>query len=248
MPEEEKKAWYAEWFSSPYYQLLYKERSQEEADAFIKNLVDLLKPNPAGIMLDIACGKGRHAISLNKMGYRVDAFDLSEKNIKDAQKHENNSLHFYIHDMRKPFMVNYYDIIFNLFTSFGYFENDRENEAVLKHIHNALKAEGLFVLDFVNMEKALQCITTDNTKIIDGVNFHVGKSINKHGFLVKQIFVEDGPLKYNFEERIKIFKPGDLKKYIVNNGFEILRIFGDYYLNDFNPAMSDRFILICKKK
>jgi len=248
MPEIEKKAWYSSWFDSPYYDLLYKDRDQEEADKFIKNLVNYLHPIPNSNMLDIACGKGRHAISLNKMGHTVSGFDLSRNSIAFAKKHENNSLSFSVHDMRRPFMVNYYDVIFNLFTSFGYFENDKENRAVLTNIYNALKPGGIFVLDFMNMEKTIQCLLEHNEKAVDGVKFIVNKSIDKDQFLVKQIYVEDGALKYNFEEKIKIFTQDTLRKYVTECGFEILRIFGDYNLNDFDPSVSDRLILISKKK
>jgi SAM-dependent methyltransferase len=248
MPPVKEKEWYTTWFDSPYYDLLYKERNQHEADTFIKNLIDFLKPKPNALMLDIACGKGRHALSLNKMGYRVDGFDLSAKNIKAAKKAESGTLSFSIHDMRRPFMVNYYDVIFNLFTSFGYFENERENHAVLDNIHNALKPGGIFVLDFMNMEKALHCVPADDKKEVEGIKFHVFKSINKQGFLIKQIHVEDGPLRYDFEERIKIFTAAELRKYITDCGFEIMRSFGDYNLGEFNPASSNRLILISKKK
>jgi len=248
MPEIEKKAWYSSWFDSPYYDLLYKDRDQEEADVFVKNLINFLHPTPNSNMLDIACGKGRHAISLNKMGYNVAGFDLSRNSIAFAKKHENSSLSFSVHDMRRPFMVNYYDVIFNLFTSFGYFENDKENRAVLTNIYNALKPGGIFVLDFMNMEKTLHCLLEHNEKTVDGVKFIVNKSIDKDEFLVKQIYVEDGPLKYNFEEKIKIFTKNSLRKYVTECGFEILRIFGDYNLNDFNASVSDRLILISKKK
>jgi SAM-dependent methyltransferase len=247
MTEIENKPWYTEWFNSPYYDLLYKERDQEEADSFIKNLIVFLSPKPGCQMLDIACGKGRHAISLSKMGFRVDGFDLSEKNITCAKNHESSNLSFYIHDMRRPFMVNYYDIVFNLFTSFGYFENERENLAVLNNIYNALKPGGTFVLDFMNMEKTLQHILAYEEKIVEGVKFQVSKSINKNAFLVKQIHVEDKALQYDFEEKVKTFTQATLKKCITECGFEIIRIFGDYQLNEFNPSTSDRLILISKK-
>jgi SAM-dependent methyltransferase len=248
MPEVENKAWYTEWFNSPYYDLLYKERDQEEAENFIKKLVAFLSPKPGCLMLDIACGKGRHAISLSKMGFTIDGFDLSEKNILCAKNYETPTLSFYIHDMRRPFMVNYYDTVFNLFTSFGYFENERENQAVLVNIYNALKPGGIFVLDFMNMEKTLQHILAHEEKIVDGVKFQVSKSIDKNSFLVKEIHVEDKKAQYDFEEKVKTFTQATLKNSLIKCGFEIIRIFGDYLLNDFNPATSDRLILISKKK
>lgn len=248
MPEVSNKEWYDIWFSSPYYELLYKERDQDEADTFIKNLVHFLNSKQDSLMLDVACGKGRHAISLANMGFRVTGFDLSPENIKAAKKFESKNLDFYIHDMRRPYMVNYYDVIFNLFTSFGYFENERENKAVIENIYNALKPGGTFVLDFVNMEKAFHCVPASDEKTVEGVNFHISKSLDKKGFLIKQIFVEDGPLHFNFEERIKTFTEATLKKYLEDCGFEILKIFGDYNLAEFNSAQSDRLILISRKK
>ena len=248
MPEANIKPWYTTWFDSPYYELLYKERDQQEADLFIKNLITFLKPSPQSFMLDIACGKGRHAIALNKMGFTVTGFDLSEKNIKTAKKFENSTLDFYVHDMRRPFMVNYYDIIFNLFTSFGYFEKERENKAVLENIYNALKPKGLFVLDYANMEKALHCLSQDHEVKKDNIVFRISKSISKEGFLVKQITVEDGGKQLNFEEQIKVFTMAELTKYVETAGFEIVSIFGDYKLGQYNAKESDRLILICKKK
>jgi SAM-dependent methyltransferase len=248
MQTTEKKAWYTQWFDSPYYDLLYKERDQEEAERFIKNIINHLKPDPKSNILDIACGKGRHAISLNKMGYKVTGFDLSQKSIASAKKKENPTLDFYVHDMRKPFMVNYYDVILNLFTSFGYFENERENMAVLNNIYNALKPGGIFVLDFVNMERILQHLLTREERNVEGVHFIVHKSKDQNNFLVKHIFIEDGPLKFNFEEKIKIFSCSSLKEYLNNSGFEILSIFGDYDLHNFDQAKSERLIIISKKK
>ncbi|MFN3940966.1 MAG: YkgJ family cysteine cluster protein, partial [Chitinophagales bacterium] len=77
-------------------------------------------------ILDLACGKGRHSIYLNQLGYDVTGADLSENSIKEASKFANEKLHFKVHDMRIPFEEKY-DAIFNLFTSFGYFENDADN-------------------------------------------------------------------------------------------------------------------------
>ena len=144
-------------------------------------------------------------------------------------------------------MVNYYSVIFNLFTSFGYFENERENQAVLENIYNALKPQGIFVLDFMNMKKALSCLSSDHKKKIDDVTFRVHKGIDKDGYLLKQIHVEDLPLRYDFKERIKIYTPATLKQHLSDCGFEILKIFGDYNLGDFNPVSSDRLIIISKK-
>src|SRR5262245_32659226 len=100
--------WYVDWFNSPYYHLLYNNRNDDEAVFFIDNLCNNLNLQPHARLWDIACGKGRHAIALNKKGYEVTGTDLSKNNIREALHNSNATLEFYVHDMREPFRVNYF--------------------------------------------------------------------------------------------------------------------------------------------
>ena len=247
MPVVETKEWFKCWFDSRYYDILYKDRNQQEADTFIHNLIGFLRPSAGSFMLDLACGKGRHAISLGKMGFNVTGIDISEKNIHTAEKSQSKNLEFYIHDMRNPYMVNYFDYVFNLFTSFGYFDNERENHAVITNVYNALKPGGVFVLDFVNINKATHNLSEFEEKDVYGVKFKVRRSI-VDGFLIKHIHVVDGPQEFDFEEKVHMFTPSLLKLAMEKQGFEIVKTFGDYNLSTFDVDSSDRFILISKKK
>jgi len=120
------KKWFQHWFNSPYYHILYQQRDHAEAEFFIDNLCAYLKPAANARLFDIACGRGRHSIYFNSKGFDVTGIDLSIASIKYAKQYENKQLHFYVHDMRYLFYVNYFDIALNLFTSFGYFETDQE--------------------------------------------------------------------------------------------------------------------------
>jgi ubiquinone/menaquinone biosynthesis C-methylase UbiE len=117
--------WYKGWFNSPYYHKLYFDRDEEEAGAFIKKLVEHLNPPPGALMLDVACGKGRHAKMLASLGFRVTGLDISPASIDEALKFQTEYLEFHVHDMRLPFHGNYFDYAFNFFTSFGYFKTLR---------------------------------------------------------------------------------------------------------------------------
>ena len=144
-------AWIEDWFGSSYYALLYKHRDCDEAKVFIDNLITLLKLSPDTEILDCGCGRGRHSIYLNEKKYKVTGIDISEQNIDEAKKHENENLIFYIHDMRNFFRINYYDSALCAFTSFGYYEKDSENNKTIKAISSAIKKDGFFVLDFMNV-------------------------------------------------------------------------------------------------
>ena len=141
--------WFKTWFDSEYYHLLYKDRDHTEAEEFINNIYQYLNPNPNDTVLDLACGKGRHCIYLNRMGAAVEGCDYSENSINYAKQFENDRLRFYTHDMRNR-LPKTYDYIFNLFTSFGYFKFIEEHQITLQNIFNGLNDKGLFIFDFMN--------------------------------------------------------------------------------------------------
>src|SRR3954467_1536656 len=146
----QKAEWYVDWFNSPYYHLLYNNRNYEEARVFMEDLCAFLQLGPHSRIWDLACGKGRHAISLNRMGFDVIATDLAVNSIKAASLHSNHTLEFFVHDMREPFKVSFFEAVFNLFTSIGYFEDVQDNYLVFENVALSLKPGGVFVIDFLN--------------------------------------------------------------------------------------------------
>lgn len=240
------KLWFQNWFNSPYYHILYKKRDEEEAELFIDNLCAYLKPKANAKMLDIACGRGRHAIYLNKKDYDVTGIDLSFSNIKFAQQFENRRLHFLMHDMRSLFFINYFDFAFNLFTSFGYFETDKEHINALKSFRKALKKDGKLVLDYMNSQKIINHLVTRETKEVDDITFHISRTV-KEGKIIKTINFEHKNKHHTFNEMVKDYKLTDFERLFNASGLQIEETFGDYHLNPFNPNQSDRLIFICKK-
>ena len=139
---KENSHWYKSWFDSPYYHILYKDRDNTEAENFISKLFTHLNPPVDAKILDVACGQGRHAVQMSRLGYSVDAFDLSENSINSAKKFENKDLHFFVNDIRSPLKLDHYDFAFNLFTSFGYFSKDKDNYQSIEAIANSLSENG----------------------------------------------------------------------------------------------------------
>ena len=87
--------WYKNWFGSPYYRLLYQNRDEQEAQAFVEKLIALLQPAAGSRMLDIACGEGRHARQLAGHGYDVVGIDISGECIQEAKAWEAPNLTFF---------------------------------------------------------------------------------------------------------------------------------------------------------
>lgn len=246
MSEDKHTEWFESWFDSPYYHVLYKNRDFSEAELFIDKLIQLIEPAKACRVLDLACGKGRHSIYLNKKGFDVTGIDLSEKSISCAKTSENETLHFYMHDMRKLFRTNYFDVVLNLFTSFGYFEQERDDMATINAVYKSLKPNGTFVMDFMNSKKVIQQLSCRETKTIDGIDFKISKTFENH-FIVKKIEFSDKEKNYSFEERVKALTLADFEKYFEANKLKIVHLRGDYELNEFNESSSERLIIVAKK-
>jgi SAM-dependent methyltransferase len=223
-------------------------------DLFIDNIINLLQPAADARFLDLACGKGRHSIYLNKKGFAVTGVDLSPKSIASANEYslinaqeKNIPLEFYVHDMRKPFRINYFDYVLNMFTSFGYFENSRDDIATIDAIYKALKPDGIFVFDFLNTNKAIANLITEEEQIIEGIKFNINRTV-ENNFIVKRIVFSDNDKLYHFEERVKVLSLNDIEQLLATKNFRILHTKGDYQLNDFNLHSSNRLIMIAQKK
>lgn len=239
-----KKDWFTDWFNTPYYHTLYKHRNDIDAQLFMKNITAFLSLPKTTHILDLPCGKGRHSVFLNSLGYKVTGGDLAENSIKFAQQFENESLQFRVHDMRKPFN-NKYDAVFNLFTSFGYFEDDNEDLLILENIKKGLKENGLFVFDFLNAIKVKKTLVKEEVKKVEDITFYIKREI-KDGFILKKIsFFADGK-NHSYTERVKFLDISKMKDYFNKVGFTITEIFGDYKLNKFDSENSDRLIFVAK--
>lgn len=239
--------WFEDWFNSHYYHLLYSNRSEQEAENFIKKLLNYLQIPNASKVLDIACGKGRHARQLASFGFDVSGFDLAAESIRIANESANDKLHFYVHDMRKAFTeAGPFDYAFNFFTSFGYFENDNEDQAAFACFSNALKKGGKLTVDFLNVEYSLARLVPEETVQRNPISFHIKKSMDGRYFHKLTSFEDEGKT-YEFKERVRALRLADFEHLCQLNNLKIVKTFGDYELHDYDPLNSPRLIFIAEK-
>jgi SAM-dependent methyltransferase len=238
--------WFSEWFDSPYYHILYKHRDDKEAESFINKLIEHLKIQPDHKIMDLACGKGRHAIYLNKKGFDVTGTDLSHRSIASAKKYSNDRLHFFVHDMREVFAAKYFDLILNLFTSFGYFDEEEDNYKAIKSIADSLKPGGLAVIDFMNTPKVIANLVKEEHTEVDGIKFCMKKKL-EDGFIIKDISFHADGKDHRHIEKVKAISKEDFIKYFNFAGLDVLEILGDYQLNEYSKTSSDRMIFTLKQ-
>jgi SAM-dependent methyltransferase len=243
---KEEKTWFKTWFNTKYYHILYKDRNDNEAKKFISNLLGLLKLPPNSNCLDLACGKGRHARFLCENNLTVLGVDLSENSIKEAQKFENENLKFEVQDMRNSFRENEFDAVFNLFTSFGYFDSQQDNLKVLQAINRMLKQEGLLVIDFMNAHKVTKNLVATEIKKADDIQFNITRNYDGN-HIFKNIEFDVDVEKHNYTERVQALQLKDFKLLLKETGFELLETFGNFNLEKFDLETSDRLIIIARK-
>jgi SAM-dependent methyltransferase len=241
----DQQDWFSGWFDSPYYHILYKHRDDKEAESFINNIIRHLNILPDDNIMDLACGRGRHAIYLNKKGFEVTGTDLSPHSIAFANQFSNSKLKFFVHDMREVFAKENFDVILNLFTSFGYFEKEEDNFRAIKALADSLKKDGLAVIDFMNTPKVIAGLVKENLIKVDGIEFRVKKDL-ENGFIRKDIYFHADGKDHHHIEKVKAISREDFIKYFNFAGLVVSEIFGDYQLNEYSETSSDRMIFILR--
>lgn len=243
----EKKAWFECWFNSPYYKILYQHRDTNEAEDFTEALVQYLQPKPRATMLDIGCGEGRFAIELARRGFDVSGIDLAENRIAKALEHATDNLHFFVHDMRMPFYINYFDYAFNFFTSFGYFNTRRDNELAARSFAACLKPGGRLVIDYLNRDWVLQQMKPHEIVQRGDMHFDIQKDYDG-AHIIKHIRFQDKEgVAHHYTERVSAFDLSQFEQLFSAAGLQLEDTFGNYELAPFDAERSSRLIMVFRK-
>jgi SAM-dependent methyltransferase len=219
--------WFEQWFGEAYLRL-YPHRDDEDA-ARLAALIDSHVPVRDRDVLDLACGPGRHVAQLQARGARVVGFDLSMPLLSRARHREgNDAAHFVRGDMRRlPFRSARFDLVVNLFTSFGFFSNDAQHQLVIDGAVRVLRPGGAFVIDYLNAAWVVHTLVPLEQRRIGEQRVTIERQvIDGDRFVMKQFHLEsDGR---SFIERVRLFSPADLATMIDRAGLRVTDRFGDY--------------------
>jgi 2-polyprenyl-3-methyl-5-hydroxy-6-metoxy-1,4-benzoquinol methylase len=247
------REWFEDWFNHPLYLKVYSHRDDAEANLCVEAILRLtgLDRDPASVsVLDIACGAGRHAIALSRKGYDVTANDLSGFLLGTARSEAvGNGLHisFSNCDMRMLRLDRKFDLVVQLFSSFGYFETEAEDRAVLRNVHAMLLPGGWYVLDLLNPSWLAAHFVPSNVKEADGLSITEERTLSSEK-VVKRLEIRDEEgHQLSFTESVKLFTPEMISGMLISEGFDVVRIAGDYNGTDFDAAASPRMLLFSRK-
>lgn len=249
------RPWFESWFDSPYYEEVYDHRNLSEAKAFIERLTQWLQLPLDAKVLDLGCGWGRHTRSLAELGYLATGLDLSPRLIAKARENflrpgdpVSERLTFCNGDMRDFQLDTEFDLVANLFTSLGYFEDEDQDLKVICNVHRHLKSDGLFVLDFFNKETILSELSESEYRCGALFDTQIRRSLHKDQ-LIKTIEIipgQAGDKPRTFVEKVRCYEPERLHAMLSACGFVVAQHWGTYQLTPAEPG-SPRCILLARK-
>jgi SAM-dependent methyltransferase len=231
--------WFEEWFGEEYLRL-YPHRDDHEAERAVSLITRTTPFEPGWRVLDVACGAGRHARAFEAAGARCTGVDLSATLLKLARQVTDVPL--VRADMRQlPLRPGSMDLTVNLFTSFGYFEQDAEHTAALGEMIATVRQGGWFVIDFLNPEAVRRQLVPEETLALAGSTVQISRSVSPDGrYVCKTIRTPAGK---RFRERVRLFDPAQMVSMLEDAGVSVRHRFGDYDEAQITPD-APRTILI----
>jgi len=241
--------WYKRWFGEEYL-LVYEHRDLDEAEHEIEAIRDTLDFGKDELILDLCCGPGRHDLPLAKKGYRMIGLDFSMPMLRIARfgKPEEQEYPIFIRgDARHlPFRDSSFDVVLNLFTSFGYFSDD-ENRGLMYSIARILKPGGRFYIDYLNPPKVLAGLversTRDKKEMTIVEERHHNRETNR---IEKTITLSMNGHNRSFHESVRLYGLPEMRAMVIDAGLTLDETYGSVGKTPYTET-SDRMILLGRK-
>jgi len=244
---------------SEYYDMLISEASQIEIN-FLDNVFKSFGKNIKNV-LDLGCGTAAHAILLEKMGYSMICCDISDSMLKTAKRNIQKSktrIKLLKHDMKTIKLNKKFDAAIALSRAFQHSLSNSDVEKTLKNISNHLKLGGLFIFELHNYQSGKYSIYARMVPLYFFKNQY--KKVAIFGIddedyikkIAKRVYLflkyEGRKMSFDFDTQyFRIWNVADIRCFLEREGFNVLRVYGDFDLNQRFDEQSHTMIFVCKK-
>ncbi len=240
-------SWYTEWFDQAEYELVYQNRDESEASQCIDLIEDAVAPDCGAAILDMGCGRGRHARVLARRGYTVTGVDLSRPSLKKARARaaaEGLAITFQQGDMREPVCDGCFDGAVNLFTAFGYFQDETDHARAIRAMATALRPGGWLVQDFLNAPQVRATLVPHDARQVGDA--HIAQHRwTADGRIHKRIVITRQGRTQTFRESVRLLTKTDLVTLYGRAGLTLTQTFGHYDGRPHSPA-TPRLLLVAR--
>lgn len=238
--------WYEEWFGTRYYKLLYGNRDIDDAQPWVRSILHKCGTAKGSAVLDMACGRGRHAYWFAQEGMDVHGIDISEASIAEARTAVPDA-HFDVHDMRRPYRTDAFHLAVCLFSSLGYSEHTEDDQCILATAADALHNDGMFVLDLMNEARIRSELVPEERLERGGAVFRIEREV-KDGRIEKRIHVQEAGEEHHYLERVRLYPGEAIEAMAEKVGLEVIEWTDGPEMTPFDPERSFRAVLWAKRK
>lgn len=248
MRRHDEHEWFEEWFDDTYL-ALYSHRNTDEARQLVQLIADRYSHEAAHGVVDLACGAGRHSWTMSdEFGWRVVGLDLSPVMLKRARDHRPcpTCPKFVRGDLRAlPFSTGQFGLVVNLFTSFGYFEDDSENILALGEMKRILQDSGILILDLMNPKHAVDTLIPFDKGLVGQLEVEQRRTFDRSTQRLNKTITIHYPTGQQRDvlESVRLFPPGEIESLLNRAGFQVIDWIGEYDGSVFNEAESERMIV-----
>ncbi|MCZ8513298.1 methyltransferase domain-containing protein [Paenibacillus filicis] len=242
----------SEWYTKSFgrdYLLVYKHRDLQGAYEEVRTMMEWLELPEGAEVLDLCCGMGRHSMALTRFGFKVTGVDLSEVLLTEARRQDTErEVRWVQGDMRQVPLTDSFDAVVNLFTSFGYFDNEADNERVIREIHRLARPGGRFIIDFLNPGEVVRSLVPYSERQEGDIRIEERRRI-EDGFVRKTIVLteagENGERTY--EEQIRLIGRERFEAMLRIAGLQVDDVFGGYDASPYESGSSKRMIFVGRR-
>lgn len=237
-----------EWFKDSFgalYPMVYKHRSRDAGAAEIERLASWLPLSPSDRILDICCGEGRHLETLIGLGFDAVGLDLSQPLLRNGMSQPMIRDRLFCADIRHLPVRPGFTVALNLFSSFGYFTDEKENLQAMSEMLSSLVPHGTLVVDHMNRDRLARTLVPESDDRYDGYRLIQQRRIENNRVIKKIIWIPDTGAQREFIENVRIYTPEEMTDLVTTAGGTDIRMFGGFDGRPFD-ADSTRMITVCR--
>lgn len=248
---KERKIWHEDdHFWETLYPILFNQRRWDVASYVVEKLIDLLDIHPGAKVLDLCCGPGRHSLELARRGFCVSGVDRTSAYLKIArEKAESEDLKIDLvqEDMRHFCRPGTYDGVISLFTSFGYFEDPKDDQQVLFNVYRSLKDGGKLVMHLMGKEVLARIFQERDWREENGIIIMEERKVEKDWSWVHSRWILlKGGIREEFRVSHRIYSASELAALLKECGFRSISAYGDFEYAPYDHKAT-RLVMVAQK-
>jgi len=247
----ENQSWYnQDDFWTTFESLLFNQKRLADSALQVDQIIKLLQIEQGEKILDLCCGIGRHSLEFTRRGFDVTGVDRTTFYLDKAQnqsKAEDLNIEFVNEDMRNFCLADTFDVVINMFTSFGYFEKVEDDRRVVENVYRSLKSGGKFLIEIMGKELITRDFRERDWNEINGfIILEERRLLNNWDKIENRwiILKDNQQIEYKFV--LRLYSAKELTSLLTQCGFSDIEVYGSLAGIDYDHN-AKRLVVLARK-